>query len=185
MVLLAVSGVAFFFAGAEATPKFWAKMVIVLIACANGLAAHRLIFPWLRSAAATGNGRLWLTRRRARIAAASAAISSVSWSAALILGAWHGLTLAVTPILAVYTGGLCLAVSVSALLVAPHVFEFSDRASHNSLTGPRRQWPAVAEAAALAVTRGTLLLAGCLYRHGSIGRMVVRTATTRRDSAGS
>jgi len=60
MALLAVSGVAFFAVGSEPTPKFWAKMVTVGVACLNGLAAHRLIFPLIETAAASGTGRLRL-----------------------------------------------------------------------------------------------------------------------------
>jgi hypothetical protein len=127
MALLIISGIGFFLTGAEATPKFWAKMVIVVIACANGLVAHRLIFPWLKAGTASGNGLMELPGSSARIAAASAATSSISWSAALILGASRGHALGIVPILGIYAIVLCGAVAVSTVLVAPRVFTLLDR----------------------------------------------------------
>ncbi len=168
MVLLSLSGAAFFLVGVQATPKFWAKMVIVLVACANGIVAHRLIFPALTEASATGAGRLCLRRRTARIAAISAAISSISWSAALILGAWRGLTLGMAPILAAYAAMLCAAMLVSMFLVAPRVFDFTDgkRESRraNPLAGIAGFPAAVANALALWVANAALAIATRLHR---------------------
>ncbi len=127
MALLVISGIGFFLAGAEATPKFWAKMVIVLIACGNGLVAHRLIFPWLESGTASGNGTPELPVHCARIAAASAATSSVSWSAALILGASRGQALSTIPILGMYAVALSGALLVSTMLIAPRIFALPER----------------------------------------------------------
>ena len=125
MVLLAVSGGAFFLVGAEPSPKFWAKLIIVGIACLNGLVAHQLIFPLIEQACETGNGSLSFRPWPARLAAATAAISGVSWSAAMILGSWHGLKLGMTPILAAYGVILFGAIVFSAFVIAPRVFDIS------------------------------------------------------------
>ena len=132
MGLLAISGVAFFFVGAETSPKFWAKMVIVAIACLNGVAAHRLVFPLIEAASASGTGRLYLRPWSARLAAASAAVSGVSWSAALILGAWRGLQVGTLPIRAVYVVVLTGGILVSKVLVAPRVFVFTPSTAQRS-----------------------------------------------------
>lgn len=170
MVLLAVSGVAFFAVGVDPTPKFWAKLAIVGIACLNGLAAHRLVFPRVEAAAASGHGRLRFRPWDARLAATSAAVSGVSWSGALVLGAWHGLKLGAAPILAVYTGVLGAAVLVSATLVAPRVFVIAParrrRERVRSLQDLRQLPVEVAHALALAVADGALALAGRLGRTG-------------------
>lgn len=163
MVLLAVSGVAFFAVGAETTPKFWAKMVIVAIACLNGLAAHRLVFPLIEAAAASGTGRLHLRPWPARLAAASAAVSGVSWSGALILGAWRGLKLGLVPILAAYASVLVAAMLVSAILVAPRIFVFAParlrRAPGTSLRELRLIPVTVAIAVALTIAEAALAIA--------------------------
>lgn len=167
MVLLAISGVAFFAVGTEATPKFWAKMVIVGVACLNGLAAHRVIFPIIESGAAPGTGRLHLCPAHARLAAASSAVSGVSWAAALVLGAWHGLTLGMAPILAVYAVMLISAVLVSAMLVAPRIFVVSPAGNGLLMTAGSnlRQVPiSIAFAIALAIADTALAIAGRLNR---------------------
>src|SRR4051794_22940629 len=124
MVLLTVSGVAFFTVGVEPTPKFWAKMVIVAIACLNGLAAHRLVFPLIEAGAASGTGRLHLRPWSARLAAASAAVSSISWSGALIFGGGCGLKRGMVPFRAAYGCFLMGAVLAPAILAAPGFFVF-------------------------------------------------------------
>jgi hypothetical protein len=125
MVLLAVSGGAFFLVGAAPSPKFWAKLIIVGVACLNGLVAHQLIFPLIEQACETGNGSLSFRPWPARLAAATAAISGVSWSAAMILGSWHGLKLGMMPILAAYGVILFGAIVFSACIVAPRVFDIN------------------------------------------------------------
>jgi hypothetical protein len=49
----------------------------------------------------------------------------VSWSGALIIGAWRGLKLGMIPILAAYGIVLAGAILVSAIAVAPRVFVFT------------------------------------------------------------
>jgi hypothetical protein len=169
MVLLVVSGTAFFAVGAEPTPKFWAKMVIVGVACLNGLAAHRLVFPLIESACTSGTGRLHLRPRNARLAAASAATSSVSWSGALVLGAWHGLKLGMAPILTAYGIVLAGAVIVSAVFVAPRVFVFAPTRKRLFQVKSLRDLPAaLAFAIAIAIADAALAIAGRLHeRHGT------------------
>jgi len=158
MVMLVISGVAFFEVGAQQTPKFWAKMVIVGIACLNGVVAHRLVFPLIESAASSRAGYLRLRPWHARVAATSAAVSGVSWSAALILGAWHGLKLGLVPILLAYTSVLAVAVLTSAMIIAPRIFVF-DLERH-----PRKRTRAAiaAQSIALAVGYRSFALAGRL-----------------------
>jgi hypothetical protein len=169
MALLAVSGAAFFAVGAEATPKFWAKMVIVGIACLNGLAAHRLVFPLIEAAAAPGTGRLHLRPRDARLAGVSAAVSAVSWSGALILGAWHGLVLGMAPILAAYAAALAGAVLVSVVFVAPRVFVIAqDRVGHERGRSLRDIPAFVAFTVALAVADAALAVAGRLHERRDV-----------------
>jgi hypothetical protein len=163
MVMLIVSGVAFFEVGAQPTPKFWAKMIIVFIACLNGVIAHRLVFPLIEAAALSKTGYLRLRPWPARLAATSAAVSGVSWSGALILGAWHGLQLGLVPILLAYTGILALAILISAMVIAPRIFVFD-------LTRYRRKRTRAtiaAQSIALAVGYRSFALAGRLGDRGS------------------
>jgi len=168
MVLLAVSGGAFFLVGDHTSPKFWAKMVIVGVACLNGLAAHRLIFPLIETASSTGDGRMRLRPWPARLASASAAVSSVSWFGALVLGAWHGLTVGMIPILIGYAGILGAAVLVSAVLVAPRLFVFLPAPSRRQRVRSLRKLhllpAAAAYALALAVADAALAIATRLSR---------------------
>ncbi len=122
MLVLLVSGLAFLAEGVTPTAKFWAKMVVVAVACANGVIVHRQLFPRVEAATRTGNGGLLLCRRDQRFAAASSAVSAVSWYGALVLGAARGLALPFSGILALYLGALVIAVGVAAFVVAPRVF---------------------------------------------------------------
>lgn len=99
-------------------------MVVVGVACLIGAFAHQHVFPLIDTAVTAGTGRLRLRPWSARMVAASAAVSTVSWSSALILGAWRGLSVGIIPILAAYAALLAVAVAVSAI-VAPRVFVFN------------------------------------------------------------
>jgi hypothetical protein len=173
MTLLVISGIGFFLAGAEATPKFWAKMVIVLIACGNGLVVHQLIFPWLETGTASGNGTPELPVHRARIAAASAAISSVSWSAALILGASRGQAMGIIPILGIYFVALFGALLVSTMLIAPRVFTLQKRERIPFRTGMKERSAAISYRARCTLAS----VQTALDRF----RATRRTALTQRD----
>lgn len=170
MVLLAVSGTAFFFTGSAPSPKFWAKMVIVGVACLNGLAAHRLVLPLLETGVASGQGRLRLRPRAARLAAASAAISGVSWFGALVLGAWKGCPLGMAPLLAAYGVVLTGGIAISALVVAPRVFDIAPtrrrRPRGRFIDELRAEATAAAHVSALAVADGALAIAIRLGRAG-------------------
>ena len=183
MVLLVASGGAFFLVGVEPTPKFWAKMVIVAVACLNGLAAHRLVFPLIEAGVASGTGRLHLGARSARLAAASAAVSGVSWSSALVLGAWRGLALGVAPILAAYAIVLGGAVVVSTTLVAPRVFVYAPagpRRSRGRSPKELRHVPgAVAFAVSLVIADAALAIATRLSHGGRRTEPVRFEAVTR------
>jgi len=121
MLLLLISGLAFLAEGVAPTAKFWVKMVVVAVICANGLIVHRQLFPRVEAAAHTGDGGLILCPRDQRFAA-TAAVSAVSWYSALVLGAVRGPTLSFAGVLALYLGVLGVAVAVAACVVAPAVF---------------------------------------------------------------
>lgn len=168
MIVLAVSGAAFFLTGSQPSPKFWAEMVIVGVACLNGLAAHRLVFPMIESGVAPSRGRLRLRRRRARLAAASAAVSGVSWFGALVLGAWTGCPFGMAPLLAGYAIILTGGIAVSVLLVAPRVFDLAPtrRRPERPVKALRRLLVSATQALALAITDGALAVAA---RLGGLG----------------
>lgn len=144
MLLLVVSGLSFFAVGAETSPKFWAKMVIVTVACLNGLLAHHVIFPIIDRASASGTGQLHLRPGTARFAAASAAVSGVSWSGALVLGAWHGLRLNFGSILGVYVCLIAVAILFAAFIIAPRIFVFVPSTTWLGSSGNRCDSRAVA-----------------------------------------
>src|SRR5215217_4485715 len=122
----------------------------------NGLAAHRLVFPLIEAACASGTGRLRLRPWNARLAAASAAISGASWSGALVLGARHGLKLGVVSILG--------AVLISAILVAPRVFVFAPARGRLFQVKSLRDLPAaLAFTIALAIADAALAIASRLH----------------------
>jgi hypothetical protein len=183
MVLLVISGIAFFEVGAQPTPKFWAKMVIVGIACLNGVIAHRLVFPLIEAAASSRTGYLHLRPWHARVAATSAAISGVSWSAALILGAWHGLQLGLVPILLAYTGILAVAVLTSSIIIAPRIFVFEPIYRRST----RARAAGVAQSLALAIGYRSFALAGRLGNGSSwpeFDEFEPRTMPTRAPEPG-
>jgi hypothetical protein len=163
MIMLVISGIAFFEVGAQPTPKFWAKMVIVGIACLNGVVAHRLVFPLIETAASSRAGYLYLQPWHARLAATSAAVSGVSWSAALILGAWHGLQLGLVPILLAYAGILAVAVLTSSIIIAPRIFVFEPIYRRSR----RARAAGLAQSLALAIGYRSFALAGRLGDAGS------------------
>jgi len=135
MLLLLVSGLAFLAEGVAPTAKFWVKMVVVAVACVNGVIVHRQLFPRVQAAAHTGDGGLILCPRDQRFAATVAAVSAVSWYSALVLGAMRGPTFSFAGVLALYLCVLGVAVAVATCVGAPAVF-----------TSPMRVYPAVAHA---------------------------------------
>jgi len=122
MLLLLVSGLAFLTEGVAPTAKFWVKMVVVTVACVNGVITHCQLFPRVQAAVRTGEGDLILCLRDQRFAATAAAVSAVSWYSALVLGAMRGPTLSFAGVLALYLGVLGVAVAVATCVVAPAVF---------------------------------------------------------------
>jgi hypothetical protein len=185
IVLLAVSGLAFFAVGAEPSPKFWAKMVVVGVACLNGLVAHRLVFPLVEAGAAGGSGRLDLRPWAARFASASAAVSAASWYGALVLGAWHGLALSFWRILAIYACVLVGAVSFASIVVAPRVFPLAQADSGGDRAHGRRGPRTLAARAglnlALVIADRATAVAGRLADRS--GRSEVRCGGSATDRA--
>jgi hypothetical protein len=165
MIVLAVSGAAFFLTGSQPSPKFWAKMVIVGVACLNGLAAHRLVFPLIESGVVPGQGRLRLRRRGARLAAASAAVSGVSWFGALVLGAWKGCPFGMAPLLAGYGVALTGGALFSALVVAPRIFVVAParrRGRERPVKALRQLLVSSVQSLALTISDGALAVAARL-----------------------
>lgn len=116
LVLLTVSGVALLLTGTHASPRFWAKMVIVIVVAFNGAFAHWLTFP--RLSAAMRDGEVHLTVPFLNQLSIAAAVSAVSWYAAVILGTWKTASLHFTQYIGVYGAVLALAV-IGSLLITP------------------------------------------------------------------
>ncbi|MEO5901791.1 MAG: hypothetical protein ABIR68_16915 [Ilumatobacteraceae bacterium] len=81
------SGVLLVISGSPTSPRFWAKMIVVAVIGANGLAAHRITLPHLSRRVSEGAGEM----SRGFLAQLSvvAAVSLTSWYMALLMGAWR------------------------------------------------------------------------------------------------
>jgi hypothetical protein len=116
LVLLVGSGLLLVATGTHPTPRFWAKMLVVVVLTANGTIAHRVTFPRLNRALALG--RVDITLGFLNLLAVTAAVSATSWYSALVLGSWKTAHLQVHEYLAIYLFVMSWAV-VAALLVTP------------------------------------------------------------------
>lgn len=108
--LLIVSGAGLFWISAErlmVSPKFWAKMSIVLIILINGALFHYLHIPLIGKAR---NTKLFfeLGTRESTTLILSGVISVSSWVSALILGSWRNVPFSYVQILSIYTGIIAL-----------------------------------------------------------------------------
>lgn len=147
-LLLVASGIALVSSGSTISPKFWAKMVVVLIIGVNGTVAHRVVFPQIdrRVRSRIPNITIGFLHQISVVAA----VSGVSWVTATVLGAWKGIHWPITVWMLLYAFTLLTAVCVSLLItpVALHVDhpEFEEvfptlaaRAHRASMVYPRRQ----------------------------------------------
>ncbi len=102
-------------AGSPTSPRFWAKMTIVLIASLNGFVMHRLLFPIFarcaREKTAIGSAEFI---RYAPLLVIAGPVSAISWYAALILGAWRSLRLSYWQYITVYGFLVTASITISA-----------------------------------------------------------------------
>ena len=103
LVLLAVTGVGFIVTGSPLSPRFWAKMTIVLIASINGYVMHRFMFPLFERCQRERVNLLSAEiTQHAPFVVTAGALSAFSWYAALILGMWRTLQLSYLGIMGAY-----------------------------------------------------------------------------------
>ena len=112
--LLVVSGVVLITTGSHPSQRFWAKMLVVAVIGANGIAAHRITLPRLSHTIRTGARHVTLGFLSQL--SVVAAISVTSWYAALVMGAWKAAPLSLFEWLVGYLMALLGAVVVSLLL---------------------------------------------------------------------
>lgn len=115
-LLLVASGGALLASGSHVSNKFWAKMVVVAVIGINGTAAHHIIFPRLTNKIKQRDNTITITFLHQM--SVVAAVSGVSWIAALILGAWKTMSWPIMAWVVVYSLAVTSAVSIS-LLVTP------------------------------------------------------------------
>lgn len=104
IILVVLSGIALYASNParyNETPKFLAKMIIVVVILANGLLLNLYISPHLSEIKFEKETRQQLRQFR-KIAFASGAISLTSWYSALVLGSLRKIPLTLTTILSVY-----------------------------------------------------------------------------------
>lgn len=103
LVLLTLTGIGFLLTGSPTSPRFWAKMTIVLIAAVNGYAMHRFAFPLFERCA---RDRVHLLSaeitQHMPLLATAGVVSALSWYSALILGMWRTLPLSYAGIMVIY-----------------------------------------------------------------------------------
>lgn len=118
VAILALSGLGLFLLDPIrllSSPKFLAKMSIVLIIILNGISFHFLHLPRIKRHAGEHfpSSDEFMRYRFALVA--SGAISFVSWISALILGAWRNIPFSYLQIMLAYLACLIFAISVAYL----------------------------------------------------------------------
>lgn len=119
VAILALSGLGLFLLDPTrllASPKFLAKMSVILIIIANGISFHFLHLPRIRRHAGEHFPSSDEFMRYRFPLVASGAISFVSWSSALILGAWRNVPFSYSQIMLVYLVIIIFAIFVAWLL---------------------------------------------------------------------
>lgn len=115
--LLLLSGFGLLLTGSHTSSRFWAKMIVVAVIGANGLAAHFVTFPKIHRKVTVGHTVNIDFLHQLSIVAA---VSVASWYSALVMGAWRSNAWPFIGWLAAYLVLLFAAVSVS-MVVSPHV----------------------------------------------------------------
>ena len=123
VLLLVISGLGLFaLSPAEylASARFLAKMTIVAIVIANGIVFHFAHFPFIRRHVGESlvSGHVFYKRSTGLFI--SGAISGVSWTAALVLGAMRSIPLNYTTIILVYLALVALAICFALLMRSWH-----------------------------------------------------------------
>lgn len=118
LVLLTVTGIGFLLTGSPTSPRFWAKMTIVLVAALNGFVMHKLLFPiferCVRDGIAVSSAKF---TRYAPLLVIAGPISAISWYSAIILGIWRTLTLTYAQYMIVYGFLITSVIALSAFSV--------------------------------------------------------------------
>lgn len=121
LALLLISGLGIFLSDMETyldSHKFLAKMTIVGLLAANGAVFHAWHIPRLRRHVSLDLRRSREFIRFRPLLLASGALSFVSWTSALILGAWREVPYTYSQIMLVYLAVVVLA-WLGALVLAP------------------------------------------------------------------
>lgn len=124
LILLYITGIGFVITEEMLTPRFFAKMTVVLIATCNGFFMHQYLFPLFDQCAE----KEWdiLSEHvlpHAPIIASAGVISAISWFSALILGVWRTLTASYLQIITGYIGILLIgiiSINLVLLLIVYH-----------------------------------------------------------------
>ncbi len=109
LVVMIITGIGLYLPGAERlgdSPKFLAKMIVILVIFINGVLLNLYITPKLVSL----NFKTDPTSPARKISFASGAVSIISWYTAFLLGSVRGLTFSFTEILLMYVGVLLISV---------------------------------------------------------------------------
>lgn len=118
LVLLTITGIGFLLTGSPTSPRFWAKMTIVLIASINGFVMHNVLFPIFEQCARDGTAisSAQFTRYAPHLVIAGP-VSAISWYSAIILGSWRTLTLTYGQYMMVYGFLIMIVIALSAFTV--------------------------------------------------------------------
>lgn len=129
LCLLLISGFAFFLVyrlggsmnsrlALAFDPRFWTKMIGVLVLFANGLVMHWKTMPLLETIASEKGDNLSSStfRDHARLFFTTGAISITSWYGVLLLGIWRKLDLSFPIMLLIYVVVVAIAVAAANLL---------------------------------------------------------------------
>lgn len=121
--LLVISGIGLLASGSHVSSKFYAKMFVVLVVGINGTLAHSVIFPKLAHKIKYHSNEISIAFLHQL--SVVAAISGVSWMAALILGAWKTKAQVTVLWALIYLIAVLIAVVMS-LLLTPNVLKVED-----------------------------------------------------------
>lgn len=128
LVMLYITGGLLLATGSETSSRFWAKMSIVMIITVVGFIMHRKIFPVLRRCVAEEipiNSAEIL--KHAPLAVTCGLISIISWTSAVVLGAWRTLDIGYFEIMQGYglfvlTSSVWVNIAVYAAVRSPSTF---------------------------------------------------------------
>jgi len=141
--ILIGSGLLLVVSGSPTSPRFWAKMIVVAVIGANGLAAHRITLPHL--SLRVSDAAREIPHRFLVQLSVVAAISLTSWYTALLMGAWRAAPLSFGAWMIGYVVVLGAAITMS-LQMTPRLL----RTAHPDLAIVLPQLaPAVLQAAAV------------------------------------